>query len=281
MHDRKMDHADQLVQKVLEVIEYFRPRWWWIENPSTGLLKDRPYMAGLPFVDLDCCQFSDCGYRKPTRFWGKFPGGVLESVICDGHHCPNLVGKPKQVGGKRRHRIQLSGWKYFPSTLEQYRIPPKLVKYLMGFDRGSDQSGVSNPPPVVPIWVSGSGAINVGAFGGNQLMIKVQAMDQFGNIDWINALVDTGAQANLLSTAKFCGGDWQNSAQLLSLLTVTGELLGGGDKEITLQMVFGVIGGGKWETTGKFHGADIRVDAILSYPWLKDQRLAVCPSSGC
>jgi len=123
--------------------------------------------------------------------------------------------------------------------------------------------------------------MNVGASGGNQLVIKVQAMDTFGNIDWINALVDTGAQANLLSTSKFYGGDWQNSGQPLSLLTVTYEPLGGGDKEITLQLGFGVIGGGKWETTGKFHGADIRVDAILSYPWLKEQRLAVCPSSGC
>ena len=110
IHDRKMDHADQLVLKVLEVIDYFQPQWWWIEDPSTGLLKDRPYMAGLPFVDLDYFQFSDWGYRKLTRFWEKFPGGVVESVVCDGHHCPNLVGKPKQVGGKRRHRIQLSGW---------------------------------------------------------------------------------------------------------------------------------------------------------------------------
>ena len=77
IHDRKMDHADQLVLKVLEVIDYFQPRWWWIENPSTGLLKDRPYMAGLPFVDLDYCQFSDWvtenqrgfGESSPVVWW--------------------------------------------------------------------------------------------------------------------------------------------------------------------------------------------------------------------
>ena len=67
----------------------------------------------------------------------------------------------------------------------------------------------------------------------------------------------------------------------MSLLTVTGEPLGGGDKEISLGLTFGVVGGGQWKTNGVFHAADIHVDAILSYPWLKEQRLAVCPGSGC
>ena len=123
-----------------------------------------------------------------------------------------------------------------------------------------------HPLPVVLFRVSGSGTVNIGACGGKQLMITVGDMDKSDNFDWINALVDTGAQANLLSTSKFRQGDWRNSAQPLSLLTVTGEPLGGGDKEIILQLGFGVIGGVKWETTGIFHGADIQVNTILSYP---------------
>jgi len=172
--DRRMDHADKVVCKVLEMIDYFQPKWWWIENPATGLLKERPYMAELAFVDLDYCQFSDWGYRKPTRFWGKFPAVGVKSVVCDGYHCPNLVGKPGRVGGKRRHRVQLSGWRSSPSTVQQYRIPPALVKYLIGSGTNSQGPQCCKAPPLppsVPIHVA-SDTTSIGACGGKQLVVR-------------------------------------------------------------------------------------------------------------
>ena len=39
---RDLELADRLVQKVLEILHYFNPRWWWIDNPATGILKERP-----------------------------------------------------------------------------------------------------------------------------------------------------------------------------------------------------------------------------------------------
>ncbi len=66
---RNLVLADSLVQRTLEIIDYFQPRVWFIENPATGLLKTRPFMEGLPWVDLDYCSYSDWGYRKRTRFW--------------------------------------------------------------------------------------------------------------------------------------------------------------------------------------------------------------------
>ncbi len=41
------------------------------ENPRIGLLKSREYMQGIPYTDADYCQYSDWGYKKPTRFWGS------------------------------------------------------------------------------------------------------------------------------------------------------------------------------------------------------------------
>ena len=67
---RNLSWADKLVCKVLEIVEYFKPNQWFLENPRRGLLKDRPYMAGIPHVDVDYCQFSRWGYQKPTRIWG-------------------------------------------------------------------------------------------------------------------------------------------------------------------------------------------------------------------
>ena len=66
---RDFAKADALVEKALEIINFFQPRLWWLENPRTGFLKGREIVKNLPFIDIDYCQFSDWGYKKPTRFW--------------------------------------------------------------------------------------------------------------------------------------------------------------------------------------------------------------------
>ena len=38
---RNLDWADRLVCRTKEIIDYFNPPVWWIENPRTGLLKVR------------------------------------------------------------------------------------------------------------------------------------------------------------------------------------------------------------------------------------------------
>ena len=68
---RDLKKGDRLALKALEIVDYLKPRRWWLENPRGGLLKGRPYMAALPYVDADYCQYSDWGYQKPTRFWGS------------------------------------------------------------------------------------------------------------------------------------------------------------------------------------------------------------------
>jgi len=65
---RELDYADSLVQKALEIVYYFQPAFWFLENPQTGLLKGRPFMRGLPYVDVDYCCFSDWGYKKGRGF---------------------------------------------------------------------------------------------------------------------------------------------------------------------------------------------------------------------
>jgi hypothetical protein len=124
---RDFSKADALVCKVMDIIDHFRPKFWWVENPRTGHLKNRPMMRNLPFVDIDYCQFSDWGYQKPTRFWGSSNLGALPHVKCPGQSCKNIV----QGETGFHHRERLGGNDMHFSTTQKGRIPPLVVDYLL------------------------------------------------------------------------------------------------------------------------------------------------------
>ena len=65
---RDLEGSDKIVQRCLDIIQYWRPKYWALENPQTGLLKTREVIRGLPFVDVDYCAFG-APYRKRTRLW--------------------------------------------------------------------------------------------------------------------------------------------------------------------------------------------------------------------
>ena len=103
---RNLDWADQLVRRTKEIIDYFNPPVWLIENPRTGLLKSRGLLYSCFFIDVDYCQFSDWGYKKPTRLWVSPSLSKVANVVCDPHTCSQMVdGK----NGRRVHREHLGG----------------------------------------------------------------------------------------------------------------------------------------------------------------------------
>ena len=69
-----------MVKKTIEIIEYFNPKYWVIENPQTSKLKTRPFMKDLPFTDCDYCMYG-YGIRKRTRFWNNIEN--LKLKMCD------------------------------------------------------------------------------------------------------------------------------------------------------------------------------------------------------
>lgn len=116
--------GDPLVKTALEIIEYFNPTYWFMENPQTGRLKERPYMKELPYYDVDYCMYSDWGYRKRTRIWTNKKDWT--NKLCDGKGtCGNMIG--------RKHRANLGnikGQKCVRSLDMRYRIPPDLIYSL-------------------------------------------------------------------------------------------------------------------------------------------------------
>jgi len=89
--EEKRKESDKLVQRTLDIIEYFKPYYWFMENPQTGQLKDRDVVAGLPFYDVDYCMYSDWGYQKRTRIWTNKEN--FNNKLCNGN-CGNIIEIP-------------------------------------------------------------------------------------------------------------------------------------------------------------------------------------------
>ncbi len=71
LEKRNFALADSFVLKALEIIDYFKPNVWTLENPQTGHLKNRSFMWSLPFTDVDYCKYGG-PVRKRTRMWNNF-----------------------------------------------------------------------------------------------------------------------------------------------------------------------------------------------------------------
>ena len=80
-------------------MEHFDPLMWVIENPATGLLKTRPFMERLPWVDVTYCKYGT-PYRKQTRLWTNMRW--RPSRLCrSGRHLRGAQGGPRLMGGQR------------------------------------------------------------------------------------------------------------------------------------------------------------------------------------
>tara|TARA_R110002167_G_scaffold35233_1_gene112577 strand:+ start:2823 stop:3569 length:747 start_codon:yes stop_codon:yes gene_type:complete len=88
--EEERKESDKLVLKTLEIIKYFNPSLWFIENPQTGQLKNREYMKDIPYYDVDYCMYSDFGYKKRTRIWTNKE--YFDAKLCDGKGtCGNMI----------------------------------------------------------------------------------------------------------------------------------------------------------------------------------------------
>jgi len=128
-----------MVDKVFEILDYFNPKYFWIENPQTSRMKE--YIPDIiPFYDVDYCQYG-FGYRKRTRFWTNIEG--FEPKLCDGKTCQQLIkvddkiihkqncGNSKQARFTRKHRLSTDDIGGGTNRLERYRIPAQLIEELL------------------------------------------------------------------------------------------------------------------------------------------------------
>jgi len=96
---RDLQGSDAIVQRCLDIIHYWRPKYWFIENPQTGLLKTRDVVQGIHFKDVDYCMYQDPPlYRKRTRLWTNCTWKPRPLCTHESHPMTAQKGPSKRAG---------------------------------------------------------------------------------------------------------------------------------------------------------------------------------------
>ena len=127
---RDIEGANAIVQRTLDILEHFEPKYWMIENPQTGLLKDQSCMYGLPFKDLDYCKYG-MPYRKRTRIWNNVFGWEPKPLCkrdCDSMNETRTRHKEEAQRFGSTPERRLTQRRFQQGQL--YRLPQELIKEI-------------------------------------------------------------------------------------------------------------------------------------------------------
>ena len=127
---RKIDYANSIVKKTIEIINYFNPSVWFIENPQTGLLKHQEFMKDFDYFDLDYCKYG-FPYRKRTRIWTNLKTWKPRP-LCK-KDCGNIINNKHKETAQRMPSGKKSEWGDNPLIHRQdelYRIPSELINEI-------------------------------------------------------------------------------------------------------------------------------------------------------
>ena len=120
---RKIEEANKIVIRTLDIIHDLLPKYWMIEHPQTGLLKKQLFMLGIPYTDIDYCKYG-MPYRKRTRIWNNITTWKPQP-LCK-KDCNSMMedGRRHIATGQRGSRKSL--YQYNPLSL-LHTIPYPLV----------------------------------------------------------------------------------------------------------------------------------------------------------
>ena len=126
---RKLDEANAIVKRTLEIIRYFNPTYWMMENPQTGLLKHQSVVADLPYNDLDYCKYG-MPYRKRTRLWNNIEAWTPRP-LCK-KDCGHMNGNVHEQSAQQSPQMHLASVRRRYLTRELYKVPEPLLEELFG-----------------------------------------------------------------------------------------------------------------------------------------------------
>ena len=106
-----------ILRKTEEILEYFKPKYWFMENPQTGKMKDHTVLQN--YTDVCYCRYG-YDYKKPTRIW--------TNTNFKGLWCNHKGKHALTMGGQNRNgsfcKIPRDG---------KYSIPAPLVQDILSY----------------------------------------------------------------------------------------------------------------------------------------------------
>ena len=123
---RKIEEANKIVERTLAIIEYLNPKYYIIENPQTGLLKEQWFMYGMPYTDIDYCKYGML-YRKRTRLWNNVFNWIPRP-LCK-KDCNSMDGNRHKATAQRMPSGKKQDWGNQPlhQQSDLYVIPSDLI----------------------------------------------------------------------------------------------------------------------------------------------------------
>ena len=132
--EEQRKESDKLIKKTFEIIDYFKPHWWFVENPATGQLRDRDIVKNIPYYDVSYCMYSNWGYEKRTRIWTNKKD--WNNLICDkSGSCGNMIDSKHRIdmskdlgcGNQKNTKKDLESLGKGTNRIDRYRIPENLM----------------------------------------------------------------------------------------------------------------------------------------------------------
>jgi len=114
----------KFILRTLEIIEYFNPKFWFIENPLHSRIWKHIPVKNYNSINVDYCMFG-FPYKKPTKILTNIK---LPNVRCKVKRHNFQIGMNSLTHRSKSGRTDESG-----GALGRYRIPPKLISYLLQY----------------------------------------------------------------------------------------------------------------------------------------------------
>ena len=171
------------------------------------------------------------------------------------------------------------------SSKAKGRIPEGVVKYLVG-GMTSELLDRQKCLEIAPRMLWGAHEYHVNQVShlknATQLVLEVAVQHETGDEFLLKILIDSGAEENLVRKGFFPDEYFYSPTRTLNFVMANGQPLAGGKRVLDLSLAFREVVGGyempmERYFQATFYEADIRVDAILSYTWLRENNLGLFP----
>ena len=126
---RKLDEANSIVRRTLEIIDYLQPTHWMMENPQSGLLRDQSVVLGRPYNDLGYCKYG-MPHRKRTRLWNNIEAWTPRP-LCK-KDCGRMVGNIHEQCAQRSPPLHLASVRRRYRAQDLCKVPEPLIEELFG-----------------------------------------------------------------------------------------------------------------------------------------------------